>query len=312
MHWNIWIIFLLMAFSSVSAQHTAPEQVEDATAFGIPEADYALTVRGVEAQRMAESGKFEEATSEFVAIWTLGSPDEAPSLLGVRHISWRIHMTDLATAHPPAREAFRRLRDESAARMQRDGADTEALREWITLNAVIGDDAALLDWVVQEERERAHPEAVDFHSPVFEELLVRHDRWAALGHLHTDPARAAEEHASTLRVLLKAEARNGARDYSSLLTWSRDSLAALYGGSLAAGREAEAEAIAKNAQQTDDSGAMTAALVRMALRAGEPRTQHARWLRVAANQGEDTTALLKDLDKALRGAPKGPAEYKGE
>lgn len=294
-----WIVFALTVFVPVIAQHAAPEQVEDAATFGIPEADYALTVRGVEAQRLAESGKFDEATSEFIAIWALGSPDKAPSLLGARHTSWRIRMTDLATAHPPAREAFRRLRDESAARMQRDGADAEALRDWITLNAVIGEDEALLDWIAREERDRSHSEMVDFHSPVFEELLVRHDRWAALGHLHADPARAADEHASSLRVLLKAEARNDAYDYSSLLTGSRDSLAALYAGLLAAGREADAESTAKNAQQTDDSGAMTAALVRMALRAGEPRRQHLHWLRVAANKGEDCTELLRQLEAAL-------------
>lgn len=294
-----WIFFLLMAFSSANAQHTAPEQADDGTAFGISEADYALTVRGVDAQRLAESGKFDEATSEFIAIWALGSPDKAPSLLGVRHTFWRIGMTDLTAAHAPAREALRRLRDESAARMQRDGADAEALRDWITLNAVIGDDETLLDWIAREERDRSHSEMVDFHSPVFEELLVRHDRWEALGNLHQDPSKAAEEHAMVLRSRRNAADRDKKLNESALSSESRDSLAALYGGSLAAGRETEAELIATNAQQTDDSGAMTAALVRMALRAGEPRRQHLHWLRIAANKGEDCTELLRQLKAAL-------------
>ncbi len=290
---------LVMAGLTLLASAAHALQVEGEIPPDFPEASFALIVRQIEAQELVEAGEFDRAMDEFVVVWDLGAPDKVPSLVAVRHSFWRVAMTDFADAHAAARVRFAALRDDAEERLG-DGAESrELLRDWITLNAVVRDDARLITWVEGAVRDGGHDAMIDFHSPVFEELLVRNERWRLLGDLHVDPVAAANEHAMALGSTLQAQRRGGPAFSEEHADLYRDSIAALYAGLLAAEREEDAAEVVALAKRTDPGGAMVVALVEFAVRAGEARREHLHWLRVASNQGEDCAELLRRVERAV-------------
>ncbi len=115
------------------------------------------------AHMLAMSRRFEEATAEYLSVW---------QQLGGNGAYLGVPLRRLFRAHPPARAAFARRRDELAPPTDR-APDPAMLTEWVALNNLLGESRRVLGWF--DATSHADPSMVE---SMIGPLLIGANRWA--------------------------------------------------------------------------------------------------------------------------------------
>ena len=96
------------------------------------------------AKGMLAAGRNDEATDEFEWLWHNIAGVE-PGMTGVRLSFMASEIATLIAAHPPARERFTRVRDQTAAALAA-GGDAATRLDWMVLNGLLGEDDRTVAW----------------------------------------------------------------------------------------------------------------------------------------------------------------------
>lgn len=268
--------------------------------------DMSMQDRVNAARALVDAERFDKATQEFLWLWEnmLGRD---PAMVGVRVSFMASDMQDLANRHAPAREAFIKLRDDTEARLRGDQRTWNDLGDWIALNEVVGQTDKTLEWY---DRIRSDPDAgptVQRFSFRIERLLRESGRWADYGQLIEEPANMVRREWRMVAQLDRAMPPNAdPATIDRLKHLNRDRFrresATAYAALLAAGRDADAAAVAAAAIKCDDTPDTRMALVQRALELQQPRPAQRTLLQVPQPQPGDTpelNALLLKLERAL-------------
>jgi thiol-disulfide isomerase/thioredoxin len=133
------------------------------------------------ARMLLEQEKLDEATTEHVDLWT--ALDANPAFGAIKHSFFKQQVGELVEVHPPAREAFTRLRNV---------AEPGSL-DWLTLNGVLNENERTLSWY---ESVRGRLETDDKLAQIVEQIVipifVDSGRWADAGHAYAHPTKTLE------------------------------------------------------------------------------------------------------------------------
>jgi len=267
-----------------------------------PDGTIDVDARCEEAQALVQARKYAEATAAYEWLWR-HMLEHDPSMGGVRISFMATNMQELAARSPDAKTRFTALRDEAAKGLADEKVDARLLGDWIVLNKVIGDDKATLDWFDRVKGDRRWRELVR-RQVYLRELLMENGRLGDYGALIEDPV---EEIRDNHRVAsfdhgmpegIDAEQKAGMLE-SMHLYW-REQCAVVYAAVLAAGREEEALAAAKEAMKFDSGAAMVKSLVAKALEADQARQVQIEWIdaALAASKATEGDAAPKPPEGA--------------
>jgi thiol-disulfide isomerase/thioredoxin len=201
--------------------------------------------------------RLDEAATEYLWLWE-HSLEVDPNFFGVR-LSFLVGELEVLLArHPPAAQAFARLRDAAEARLPEDAA----LEDWLALNELLDDRERILTWF---DRVRDSPPPRLQRNRRLIDLLQREGRWADLGRLIREPLAALESEHLVLEQALKsplAELNPAAADYMTAFLRQRmqEQAGNLCRALRTAGRLEDAQATAAQARKLDPSPQMEAAL----------------------------------------------------
>ncbi|MFN0011888.1 MAG: thioredoxin family protein [Phycisphaerales bacterium] len=259
------------------------------------------------AVELSRGKKYDEATEQYVWLWK-HMLETAPAMVGVRSSFMAGEMKTLAARHAPAKAAFAALRDEAEADLNGPDKGRQTLSDWVVLNDVLADEARTLAWFDRVKGTADGRARVALVSHNLDRLLEKHERWADMGMVVTDPLARLRQHHGMLETTKRLENDPRFKDRAEQMgelhrKMFRDSAAKLYASLLAAQREADATAVGAEAVRLDDTGAMRVALVEWALRAKQARPAQAAWLDEAKDKGEFVGPLRAELDAALKQAP---------
>lgn len=217
------------------------------------------------AAALATQGRLDEATHEYAWLWEHALEHE-PAFVGARFTFMAEAIRDLVRRHPGARERFAAMRDALLPSVIVSGPESEALGDWFSLNAMLDEPERTVRWFDAAKADlMPSPEALRLLELRVVPLLLERGRWADVGRLYRDPTaalRTALAHkqsvlASSVPQQLKAELEVLVRD--QVVTGAAQLRACL----LAAGRAAEAEAVATLARQAEGSSDLERAFERL-------------------------------------------------
>lgn len=251
------------------------------------------------ARDLAQAKKLDEATSEYVWLWDNIVKLE-PGMVGVRVSFMAGDMEHLAAKHAPAKAAFTKLRDATAAKFESDTKRPRAeLDDWIVLNRIIGSENDTLAWFDKIKTTPEAEELLKYVSRHLDELLLQNDRWADLGKTYRDPVGSMKRNAEMRRIppgIPEDQKADFERTQKQL--FQRNS-GKVYAALLAAGRDKDAAELADEAIKLDDSAEMKIAMVQTALRAKAPRKEQVDLLAAAEKSGANVAEVRNELTAAL-------------
>lgn len=245
------------------------------------------------ARMLVDRGEFEEATDEFVWLWS-NMLDHEPAMVGVRGSFMISDMSRLADRHPQAKEAFRELRAAYWPAIEAGTADQQDLQDWLTLAEPADESDTLMPWFDQAKEDERQRALLPMIAHLLHDRLVAEDRWSDLAILYPQPVQSVRRE---LQRLAMFEDENDIRE--TMVRMARRNAAGVYVAMLASGREEEASNVAELLLNADDSPRARQALVSHALRAGEVRTVHVQWLDEALEQGHHVRQLRREVAEAL-------------
>lgn len=250
-----------------------------------------------------EAGDAGRAAECFVRVWTMILDRMPGTDWADRWMSES--MQRLASTSPDSRVKFELVRDKIGSRLGGEKVLASELRGWVICNRVLDESSVTLEWFDRAKRDRRMRPLLDAVRYELADVLVAAGRWADLAEIALDPM---DELESRRRLLAVTDAKycddprhdaimrveNKAFDSG----WTED-MARIYAGLLAARREEQAGAFAAKARDLYGGPVMNIALVRWAMRAGEPRQEHAGWM---AECGDDAVAraLKEVLEERLK------------
>lgn len=255
------------------------------------------------ARALMNSGNTQEAAAEFEWLWT-NMLKHQPSMHGVRISFMAGDMKRLAASDAPARARFVALRDAAGVAMQEPKITHDQAIDWVTLNGVVGEDFATLEWFDRvKDQPRWRPILGYVEYPV-SGLLIERERWADLGLIFADPVETLNrEHLIHGEVrqaqhgdAVPVEMRRRLQQQQDVRFRTR--IGQVYAGLLAAERENDAGKFAVRAREIDPSPEMTDSLVTWALRVKKARPAFAEWL--AGRTDPAGKQLAEQVDAALR------------
>lgn len=203
------------------------------------------------AQVLASSDRHEEALAECLWLWQHALEKE-PGWVGVRSSYLLALLEQLATTHPPAREAIAR---------ERAGAEAKNRQDWLALNKALGEVDRSLAWF-DEIKSTARDDWEQLEHWLAEPLSEQ-ERWADLAVLYPRPLERLERQHEMLDQLKPPEDAQAemAEQLTAFAQQSfREEAATLVQALHAAGRTSEAETVAERARALDDSPEMDAFL----------------------------------------------------
>jgi len=134
------------------------------------------------ARGLLQAGILDEATTEHVWIWE-HMTEHVPQFVGMKHSFFLKQVMELIGRHPPARDAFVKIRD----------ATTPGTMDWFSLNHAMQDDAKTLAWFdTIKDKIATDEEIAKAVEGVVIPLLVAAGRWADAGHAYVQPLKTLE------------------------------------------------------------------------------------------------------------------------
>lgn len=198
-----------------------------------------------EARQWVKDGRLDEATERYAWLWD-NVLSISQGMGGVRGSYMVSEMTELAKRHPPAKVRFTLLRDQAAEKMAGDGAESDGLMDWISMNDAVSEPEKTLAWF-----DRAK-ESLDFrsHYPhigmIFGMWLRKHGRWADSALFIDDARDKVEEDYHRWKMTESMMKRHPAMASRPELADThakmfRQGVASMYTALVAAGRGSEAD-----------------------------------------------------------------------
>jgi len=184
--------------------------------------------RRTRAPKLLAAKQYDEALADYTWLWTEARDEKLVD-----------EIRELVDAHPPAREAFTKLRDASPPNAEQ----LEGVFVWILLNRILGDADATLDWYAKSSDDLPPTQMVATLVEVtIIPLMIARGRWAAAGAALANPDAAFTHLAEERPADFREQTANLVR--------------ALY----AAGRDERASDLEFQAENVDASKEMAAAL----------------------------------------------------
>jgi len=257
------------------------------------------------AEQLMTAGKYDESTDEYVWLWE-NMLKHSPHHAGVRGSFMAGDMQQLVSEHEPARARFAKLRDATEARLTSGKSRSDDRDDWIVLNEVVGDNERTLAWFDAVKNDPSKREELDRSSFRIEDMLEEQGRWADRGRLMADVtgflSRAFMMHNMTLASVDRragGPGPNADQDRAMMEEFFRTDMAKAYASLLAAGRDKNADRVAKAVREAKPDGLMSVALVEWALHVGRARAEHLEWLEEAKKQEHDVGVLEERVRSAL-------------
>jgi hypothetical protein len=225
-----------------------------------------IKARAKLARELCQTEDFSAATEQYLWLWEHGAGNDG-SLLLVPYMSM------VAQSYPPAKKSFSELRDQ---------AENTNRLDWLTLNAVVGQDNKTLDWFDQVKTSNSPTPPWQGGESKLERVLVTNGRWADIAIIYKDPL-AALKADHDKEEALKGIVKRDVFPYRA---------GALYAAFLAAGNDAVAEKIAADSLQLDDTPQTRKALVSCALSAHQPRPCQLLWSFEALDFSTKVAAII--------------------
>lgn len=248
------------------------------------------------AGKLAQSGKLDEATDEYVWLWQ-HMLEHRRGYYGVRLSFMASEMERLAARHAGSKKRFTALRDRTAKAIEGEKVAREDLVDWVALNRIIGDTNATLVWFDKVKDQPRWRPLVNRVARRLQALLIADRRWADIGRLYTDPIGEIERERVLNAMVSKRDLPPGFLAEQQK-RW-REKAGIMYAGLLAAAREEDAKQFAARVRELDGSAAMVAALVSTALEADQPRKRHLAWIDKFAAEDNSLGQLRAKTQAAL-------------
>lgn len=220
--------------------------------------------------------EYDKATDEYVWLWQ-HMLEFRSSMVGVRGSFMARSIKDLVAEHPPARERFTTIRDDTEQSLK-TAPDWDDLDDWIVLNEILGDDDKTLAWfdrIKQDPQRLAAAQRVAYR---VDQTLRKHKRWADLGIVYADPLTHVQDRVKVLEPVPGLTEKQQRERAPIMLRVFLDNAAQTYAGCLAAGRDAEAQAIADYLPTVVDPDAARIAMIEISLEVGVAQPVHLEWL----------------------------------
>ena len=220
--------------------------------------------------------EYDKATEEYAWLWQHMLTFRR-SMVGVRGSYMAKSIKDLIAEHPPARERFATIRDETEQSLK-TAPDWDDLSDWIVLNETLGDDDKTLVWFDRIKQDPDRLAAAQRVAYRVDQTLRKHQRWADLGIVYADPLAHVKDRAKMLEPNPNMTEEQQRQNAPIMLRIFIEHASQTYAGCLAAGRDTEAQDIADYLITVVDPGAARLAMITMALEAGAARPAHLQWL----------------------------------
>lgn len=236
------------------------------------------------AQQFAADRNFDATADELAWIWK-NLPKEAPQLMAVRGTGIARMMEEIVKMHPAAKAKFKPLRDSIEADAMK-GKSPSIIDDWITLNEVLGEKDKTLKWFDKIKTDKSQQANISKAGFKLVDVLISSNRWKDVSYVYPDPKATLKRSVQLRKELPAHEAEFGQKIF-------RLESAICYATLLANKKDAEASEFAHLVLKEDQSTAVRAALVRMALSAGEARQEQLEWLK-------DLPAIAKAVSAKLK------------
>lgn len=192
-----------------------------------------------QAEKLMSMSDFAGATDEYIWLWN-NVANEAPNLMPMRDTVIVAAMTDLAKQYEPAKAKFEELR--ATAR------EMDKTFDWVLLNDITGHQDDTLAWYDAAKNDSNQRPAVQDLEPRIIDLLLEKGRYAEAGRIWKDPRAELRNRFDWCQAV-----RRDAEDHPNLFP---NHAGLMYSALLAAGRNKEAEQIARDSLQLEDSSDM--------------------------------------------------------
>jgi thiol-disulfide isomerase/thioredoxin len=189
-----------------------------------------------QADMMMRKRDFAGAMDEFIWLWN-NIEKEAPRLRPLRDSALAAAMGQLAHAYEPAREKFNELR--TAAK------DMDRTFDWVVLNDITGHEDETLSWFDSARNDPRQRAVIRELEPRIIDLLLEKGRYADAGRQWTDPRAELKSRYDWCQVV-----KRDSQDHPNLFPTQAG---LMYSALLAAGRDKEAEAIATQSLQLENT-----------------------------------------------------------
>lgn len=257
----------------------------------------------LEADRLARTGKVEDASRKFETIWTdLRKRDpmfvraDTPMIL------------DLLRTHcgrsRSLKDRLRTLRDQAADNFDARGKQLPDLAAWIVLNRVVDQEDKTIAWWDKVRRTPLAPDVLTRFRPWLEPMLARNDRTADLALLIDDPSAHVRREYAGFRAALKQDSSELNHRVAREVFLSRH--ARSYSSLLLAGRDRDAMRLATEAMSLDRSPQMVATMVKAAIDCGKAAKHHLDWINALEMRNDPTLAKLKTQVEQIVSTPASP------
>lgn len=153
------------------------------------------------ASELTRAGRHKEATEEFVWLWD-NMLEIEPSLYGVRGSFMMNDMMQLASAYPPALEAFTQLRDDLSKQVEDGDESHRVIYDWMILNIrLLEDHDTVMAWVNEKKDSASGIEKIRSHGTLMGDWLLERGQWKIAGLVHGDPESIVEQSVGRMRLV---------------------------------------------------------------------------------------------------------------
>jgi thiol-disulfide isomerase/thioredoxin len=204
------------------------------------------------ARTLANGGRFDEATNEYVWLWQHMTEHE-PAMVGVRESFMLSEIGRLIKDHPSARKRFAELRDALGAEGVPATATRQVVTDWVALSVTLGEADRVLEWFDgKADLLDARPELEGSLRRRLVPVLMKRGRWADISRLFRDPVGALRQSYFRLEEAKKHVAPEMVemlpKMIETLERTIRKDAGLIVASLLAAGRKSEARAVLEEAR----------------------------------------------------------------
>jgi thiol-disulfide isomerase/thioredoxin len=148
------------------------------------------------AEDLYEYGSYEESTTESAWLWET-MPESSASHNDARTRLSSL-MANLAKRHAPAKARFTEFRDDAAKPVKAGHPTRAELTRWLTLNTVVGDTQATVDWALKMTDTPDNLAALRSVGSAVFPLLIEGNHWATAGKTLDNPVAEIDQRGSMI------------------------------------------------------------------------------------------------------------------